>query len=81
MELVHVLAPLSDTEALEVRKVIREYWDWMNQCDDLSGTLGGQIREVEVKVTELLETRRASDVYEAFVLTVQIELLLRRIPS
>lgn len=71
MALSHILTPLSDAVAAGFRKDVINYWDAMAQLDDLGGTLGELVRETEVKVTELLQTGQAYDVYLAARLTAE----------
>jgi len=69
----HNLTTLSDAAALECRKELVQYWNAINQCDDLGGVLGELVRETEIRVTELLESGRASDLLEAHRITAAFE--------
>lgn len=73
MALSHSLTPLSDAEAEATRKDLVTYWIAIAQGDDLGGVPGDLVHEMEVKVTELLQTNQVCDVYEAHRLTVRFE--------
>jgi hypothetical protein len=65
--------PLSDADALKVRKDVIAYWNGIDKCDDLDGALSDLVREKEIAVTELLQTGQPSDVYEASRITAEFE--------
>lgn len=69
----HSLMPLSDADALRCRREVVNYWDAINQCDDLGGVPGELVRETEIRVTELLQSGLSSDLYEANLITARFE--------
>jgi hypothetical protein len=75
MDNIRGLLPLSDAEALEVRKNLVWYWNEAGQCPRLRGVLGELVRETEIKVTELLETGQTCDVQKADRLTAAFHYL------
>jgi len=62
---------LSDVFALECRTELVEFWNALRLRDDLGGVPGELVRETEIKVTELMATGLASDLYEAHRLTAR----------
>lgn len=76
---VHELSLLLGVEEAQVRNWIADFWSDSEQFERLSGTLRGEIREHEIRVTELLEARRECDTHEAWRITVQIACLLDRV--
>jgi hypothetical protein len=75
----HISSPLSETDALEARKLIIDFWNGVAQGDYLGGILGELVREKEIEVTRLLETHRACDTYAAWRITIEVEALRRSV--
>jgi hypothetical protein len=67
----HSLITLSDVSTLECRMELVEFWNAMNLRDDLGGVPGELVRETEIRVTELMASGLASDLYEAHRLTAR----------
>jgi hypothetical protein len=71
MALSHSLIPLSNKDAEVVRKGLIDFWNAIDQCDDLRGVPWGSVRETEIRVTELLQSNQVPDVYEASRITAE----------
>lgn len=76
MIVTHELPPLSETKELEIRRLIVDFWNGFSICDDLSGTLRELLREMEIKVTDLLGTGQGDDVYDAWRITIRAACLV-----
>jgi hypothetical protein len=73
MSITRRLTPLPASIVVELRRNLVEYWNAVALCDELGGVLGSLVREVEVKVTELLESGDSWDVYEANRITAEFD--------
>lgn len=67
----YVLTPLRDDAAEGLRRKVIDYWNALAQSDDLGVALGERAREMEIRVTELLQTGQVCDVYEANRITAK----------
>ena len=66
--------PLPDLLAIRRRNLVK-YWDAIAICDRLGGVPGDLVRSAKVRVTELLQTARTSDLSLAERITAEFDAL------
>ena len=77
MSQAHILVPLSDAVAERIRSDLVQYWNEIDNCDDLGEVSWDLVCETRVQVTDLLVTGQVSDVNEASRITARFECIRR----